>query len=180
MAHGADRVATALGDAPAMESDLRSQDLLNASLGIGFDVFPQAYGFAAGRVGAPADLTILSCKELRCHYSLGAGVMLSTDHLPERLDIHRVEASLDVRRSREPAVRFQYEQVCLTIVALVDPRASRDEQQATASAISTFSGETARPFRLGPPDRRVRVYGLHAAETAPSATALRCGAVAVR
>lgn len=149
------------------------------SLGIGIDVLPEAFTFAARRVGFSADLRLTTCTASRCLWTVGDGVKIAADRSEESLYVYRLEATLDLPSPETAPSASRYESACLAIVALVDHDASLADLRVAAKAISSPTGEEPRPIRVDTSERRISLYGAPAPERNDKRPiARRCGATA--
>ena len=133
------------------------------SLGIGIDVLPEAFSFAASRVSYAPELRLARCDGAACRWHLGDGVEMTARLSQRNLSVERVEAELD----RPSAIdgETQYRKACLAIVALFDPQATEARRRAIAVAITTLPNDVPQ---VAVRDAGTRFYG------AP----MRCGAAA--
>ena len=134
------------------------------SLGIGIDVLPEAFSFAASRVSYVPVLRLTRCDAHACRWHLGDGVEMVANLSQTPLEISRVEAELDTPATPDATAR--YKQACLAIVALFDPDASDARRRSIAAAIATPPAEA--------PDAAINASGGASFYGAPQ----RCGATA--
>lgn len=135
----------------------------NRSLGIGIDVLPEAFGFAARRVGFMPDLRLSSCTASSCLWDLGHGVRMTADHPSDSLNVTRIEARRETDSKSDAKLDARgFAQACVAIVALVAPEAGQMVQRATAAALVQGIEP---PVDLAP-ERGISFYG----------TETRCGA----
>ena len=104
------------------------------SLGIGIDVLPEAFSFAASRVRYAPNLRLTKCDGRACRWHLGDGVEMVASLSRSELDVNRVEADLVAPASADATAR--YRQACLAIVALFEPDASEARRRSIATAIA--------------------------------------------
>ena len=114
-------------------------DVGAGSLGIGIDVLPEAFSFAASRVRYTPELRLTHCDSNACRWHLGGGVEMIASLSRTELEVNRVEADLDSPASPDSTAR--YRQACLAIVALFDPEASEGRRRSIAAAIATPPAE---------------------------------------